>query len=440
MYDSTGNKVNFNKNSLSGYYYANGYTIQGSCNSGYTKVGDVKYTCNNGSWNSSGKCKPKVTVEYFSPYNNVVKSKEFTIGETVNCNNTTFGDPDNSGTKKLCRINGYIVAYEDQSFTAYKPTENNKSFCHGSYIPRDLVNNVDAEINTMNHLIRYYKNNSEYIINKSTYKNNIYNNNSDIKYSSSSGYTFKSEVSLKCVNGKWINSGYIEDCTSYITVPIGVSVVTLEVWGGEGREGRYWYMTFEEMEEIKGGKGGYSKGKYKITSDVDKLYIKRYGNNIGGYTTYITKNIEGDLTDDNVRNNTLIVAGGGGQGGGDSDRIGGDGGGLIGSDGKGKNPGIGGSQVEGGRPGTNYYSSDQYGSKGNGGYYNSYKSAGDGGNGWYGGGAGGRKKIGNSNNDFKIYIYGAGGGGSGYLSSELFDAVSITGGNETGEPRAKISW
>ncbi len=56
MYDSTGNKVNFNKNSLSGYYYANGYTIQGNCNSGYTKVGEIKYTCNNGSWSSSGSC------------------------------------------------------------------------------------------------------------------------------------------------------------------------------------------------------------------------------------------------------------------------------------------------------------------------------------------------------------------------------------------------
>ena len=67
MYNSSGAVVSFNANSVGSYYYADGYTIQGGCNSGYTKVGDVKYTCNNGSWTSSGSCIKKsgsITYNY----------------------------------------------------------------------------------------------------------------------------------------------------------------------------------------------------------------------------------------------------------------------------------------------------------------------------------------------------------------------------------------
>ncbi len=64
--DNTTNYNLANIQNMNNVYYGNNTTLQSSCNSGYTKVGDVKYTCNNGSWESSGRCRKNgpVIFEY----------------------------------------------------------------------------------------------------------------------------------------------------------------------------------------------------------------------------------------------------------------------------------------------------------------------------------------------------------------------------------------
>ena len=221
----------------------------------------------------------------------------------------------------------------------------------------------------------------------------------------------------------------------------------LEVWGAEGGEGSYDYLS------AQGGKGGYSYGTLTLTSDTNVfIYVGGQGQhglknstgspvkggfNGGGNSGYngSSNNNNGGASGGGASDirigvdslySRVIVAGGGGGGGNswsNSAATGGAGGGLNGIDGSSGgqsgasagssnwgSPGGKGSQTSGGVAGSygSYAgSTGSFGQGGNGysGTTNSSAGAG-GGSGWYGGGPGSQGNSAGS---------GGGGGGSGYV-------------------------
>src|SRR5690554_204418 len=197
-----------------------------------------------------------------------------------------------------------------------------------------------------------------------------------------------------------------------VSLPAGL--YEIEMWGANGGGSQ-------------GGVGGYSIGEY--THPGGTLYIVVGGaggtggtpadinggyngggarpnpggatRGSGGGATHVSMS-SGLLTDTTVRNNIVMVAGGAGGGSNAGTGVAG-GGGLIGANSNGTNPGQGGTQTAGGAAGAG--TGGSAGTAGQGGQ--SLDMAGAGGGGWYGGGAGGGSVLGNTSN--------GGGGGSGYV-------------------------
>ena len=199
-----------------------------------------------------------------------------------------------------------------------------------------------------------------------------------------------------------------------LTVPGGVSSVTLEVWGAQGGG----QQTNGNTSAGYGGNGGYSVGTMSVSGgEILYVYVGgegqessalAYGGFNGGGTNYGSGSGEpacggGGATDIRLNGNTLydriIVAGGGGGGGEDSGDQGGYGGGTSGGAG-------------------NVYSyQGTQTSAGTGAVFGIGASAGNdgggGGGGWYGGGTyGGSQTIPSSGSGSDC---NGGSGGSGYV-------------------------
>ncbi|MFB6263525.1 MAG: glycine-rich protein, partial [Bradymonadaceae bacterium] len=220
------------------------------------------------------------------------------------------------------------------------------------------------------------------------------------------------------------------------TVPQGVKVVKIKVWGAEGGGAECCNNNVQD----DGGKGGYAKGILPVTpGETLRIYVGGEGETgRSNRTAQGGFNGGGDGEEwgaggggaSDVRQggsslkDRVIVAGGGGGGncGCPDHGEGGAGGGLKGEDGKGfqgYNPGGGGTQNSGGSAGHSCRS----GSFGKGGSQSSYHNAGGGG-GWYGGGC--------------AYAAG-GGGGSSYLDKKLRKTNTKTGVRD-GDGKIELIW
>ena len=230
------------------------------------------------------------------------------------------------------------------------------------------------------------------------------------------------------------------------TIPAGVSRVQLEVWGAQGGEGSYDYLSADP------GRGGYATGILNVTAgDVLNIYVGGQGQhglvgtqgapvmggfNGGGNSGYNgSSNYDngggsgGGATDVRINSTSLyaraIVAGGGGGGGNSWENTaatGGAGGGENGVNGvsggsAGAAPGTsdwgspgGGGTINAGGVAGSYGgytgTAGSFGLGGNGYTGSTYSAGGGGGGGWYGGGPGSQGNSAGS---------GGGGGGSGYV-------------------------
>jgi hypothetical protein len=219
------------------------------------------------------------------------------------------------------------------------------------------------------------------------------------------------------------------------TVPV-TGTYKLEVWGAEGG-----YNT----TSLNGGKGGYSFGNIKLNgSQIIYIQVGGSGNigngynggglgqAIGGGATHMSTSSGLLNTMSTNTTNILIVAGGGG--GATDGYVGGDGGGISGSDGVGVHPnasttGKGGTQTFGGSGGT----STNYGIAASGGFgyggsgVTSNESGPGGGGGWYGGGG--------------TPVGGGAGGGSGHLSQSFISGTTdMQNGIRFGNGYARITF
>jgi len=222
----------------------------------------------------------------------------------------------------------------------------------------------------------------------------------------------------------------------------------LEVWGAQGGS-IYW------DSRMIGGLGGYSKGEYHLFQEKIFICVGQQGvgrnppipasyngggsvntglgpgdhqSASGGGASHISF-VNGTI-DQLQKNDLLIVAGGGGGAYSHNERAyswaGGSGGGLTGGDpyrigGGGGYPGNGGTQTSGGT---------YNGKFGIGGTPPEGSHGSAGGGGLYGGG-GSRGNTGGNGNS-------GGGGGSGYLSDNLWNALT-TNGEKTGNGFIKIT-
>lgn len=214
------------------------------------------------------------------------------------------------------------------------------------------------------------------------------------------------------------------------TVPNGVSLVTLKVWGAQGGDSQ---ACNPNPIQTDGGLGGYSEANYNvIPGQILRVYVGGKGNSNGtagwngGGSGGQFGSGGGGATDIRttvgVLASRLIVGGGGGAGntGCPNAGAGGNGGGFNGTVGTsliGNTGGGGGGQASGGSAGT---APSQAGSFGNGGGVFGQNIAGGGG-GWYGGGAAFRA---------------GGGGGSSYVGGGQL-AVTIAG-QRSGNGQARI--
>ena len=375
---------------MNNVYYGNNTTLQSSCNSGYFKVGEIKYTCNNGNWNKSGNC---VKVCNGGPTSTVANSSIV------------------SGSGNMYNSDGAVVSFN--------------------------ANGVDNY---------YYA--DGYTINGGC--DSGYTKIEDVKYTCNDGSWSSSGSCIKKSGS--ITYNFIDDTVQSFKPSdhnlVNGDVITLEVWGAEGLSietsdygGKGSY----------GGRGGHSKGKYIIKDSNKTLYIVvggqgRYdtvvqgGYEVNGYNnckgtktnyggggaTHIST-VSGTLDNENVWNNVIIVAGGGGAGSGIGEHSGGSGGGLNGGNGSGIFGGSGGTQMEGGKSNCWDDPSDKpSGKKGCGASKYNKKTAEfiSGGGGYYGGGG---------NN-----YYNGSGGGSGYIGG-VIDGTTENG-KQSGNGMAKISW
>ena len=266
-----------------------------------------------------------------------------------------------------------------------------------------------------------------------------------------------------CNNGNWTSSGSCIKKSGSITYNytggvqsfkpsdhnlVNGDVIILEVWGAQG------YDYFRGTSK-KGGKGGYSKGKYTIKDTSKTLYIvigregsiTKGGYNGGGFrkkTSFLSDEIleaasgggathisteSGTLDNESVWNNVIIVAGGGG-----GSYTAGSGGGLesesVTCPGHSSWKAYGASQTRAGENNRDYQL--DLGGKGFGGFY--INAAGGGG--YYGGGA--SYFIKSTSNSSTICSLAT--GGSGYIGG-LDNGTGVSeGGKREGNGMAKISW
>ena len=222
-------------------------------------------------------------------------------------------------------------------------------------------------------------------------------------------------------------------CSSIFKLLMKAGKYKLECIGASGGKG-----IFKE-----GGCGGYSSGVLSLSEDSSLfLFIGGQGSSISGQSkAYVPGGFNGGgrgqtgdgelaagsgggctdirLNSENLKDRIIVAGGGGGSAGFDSDghdSKGGDGGGIIGSDGTGcysnrdeNKYGTGGSQEKPGicaHNGEGKNGENNVGGDGKG----SGSSGGGGGGGYYGGGGG---------------YYAAGGGGSGYVSDKLESGYGI---------------
>ena len=445
------------------YFVTNGTKIEASCASGYQEIdknniildgnnsnidkGGHYYECVNGTWTARGGC--AIKVDYYSPrlYDDANKngtisvSKYVKIGDSITCNSETFNisDPDN-GTLKICAIGGYRVASDGQTFTVSVPT--NHTFCHKSYIPRDLGVGLNGSVGVDGWC-------DDWITND-TYKGVGANVSNGSSFSIEHTYSnVSASGTLICNNGTWkVGSGSMTFeytgtidtfCAPYGLKDAGKSI-TFELWGAQGG-GSY------------GGKGGYTKGVMNsgnyINGTTYYVAVGQYSQkgsltnafngggrcgdrdgttyHSGGGATHVAAN-DGVLSSlENNKTAVLLVAGGGGGNGANFD--------LnkycgSGSGGGGNNNGDDGSSGNGGKGGTQEAGGDGIGGEASG----SFGKGADcseghycfgGGGGYYGGGA--------------SSMTGGAGGGSGYCNTSKF-TCSGSNGQRSGNGYVKISW
>lgn len=209
-----------------------------------------------------------------------------------------------------------------------------------------------------------------------------------------------------------------------------------------------------------GGKGGYSTGRVKFTSNT-ALYIgvgqqgiqngstltggyngggngaygSSGGGSGGGGATHIAKsNNRGVLANYNSYRTEVLLVGGGG-GGVATTALGGSGGGTNGGNehrqyAPSGYDGYGGTQTAGGAKGASNASAGSFGKGGNA-YTDGNRSAGGGGGGWFGGGGGYGGSIAGYD--------GNGGGGSGYIGGVTSGTGSTSNGQRSGNGYAEIT-
>jgi hypothetical protein len=215
------------------------------------------------------------------------------------------------------------------------------------------------------------------------------------------------------------------------TVPAGITFVTLECWGAQGRISGY----------ADGGYGGYAKANLIVAAgQVLSVFVGgSSASSLGGWngggaggTGSPSGGGGGGMTDVRVGgtalSNIVICAGGGGGGGGGTPvtagaNQGGDGGGASGTDG-GWNGGGGKGSATGG------YAAGQGGDGGN----NGTTSAGGG-----GGGGGLWGGFGCTDISSGAVPAGGGGGGSGVLTSSLVAGGVMYTGVQTGSGQVRIT-
>ena len=469
------------------YFFTNGTKIEANCNSGYTEVdknnktsgetdydtGGHYYECENGKWVARGGC--KIPVTYMSPRNNTTTTKYFNNGEKITCTSSTFYNPDKDpdlGTKKVCKVNGYIVSHDGETFTIDVNTKQAK-YCHGSTIPYDLSGNLNASFTITGW--------ASGLKTKDTYKTTVTAVNGNITITDSNGGTSKAESSVICQeDGTWkLGSGYMSldynGETDYVfMIPHGSKKsnksYTIELYGAQGGDTTY------------GGKGGYTKLVSQLGNkfnDGTKLYPvvggkgsgpgSSYtgGHNGGGEGSHFHSNnkdggggggathiatASGLLSSLSGNKSAIIAVAGGGGGAGYSTGSlsgkvnGGAGGGSNSNGSNGYNTCFGWSGKTDSREVNLLGHSDNSacsntstpGNFGVGGraYDSNCSSAdhacGGGGGGYYGGGGAGR-------NCSTGYTESGGGGGSGYCNTSL-GTCSGSNGQRSGNGYIKITW
>jgi hypothetical protein len=220
-----------------------------------------------------------------------------------------------------------------------------------------------------------------------------------------------------------------------LTIPSGVTDITIKAWGAGGGGGYYYGSGI-----FGGGSGGFAQGTISVTpGQVYKVVVGGGGGNPsggangggdGGYSYYGYGGggggYSGVFLSSVTQANAIIIAGGGG-GGGEQDEIytgspGGGGGGYFGGGGGGC-ANSGGTQTGGGV--SCGYPEGTAGSAlqgGNGSSGNLYFAGGGGGGGYFGGGGGGNSWGGG---------YG-GGGGSGFVHSSARNTQNLVGSGSSG--------
>ena len=447
------------------YFMTNGAKIEANCVSGSIEVdknnvaesdssadkGGHYYECVNGTWTARGGC--QVKLDYYSPKlyddinntGNIALTKNVKVGDTITCDFESFGISDpNSGTLKICAINGYRVAVDGESFTVSVPT--NHTFCHKSYIPRDLGAGLNGSVGVDGWC-------DDWITND-TYKGvgaNVSNGSSFVTGHNDTNVS--TSTTLVCNNGTWkVGSGSITFeytgsvktfCAPYGLKDAGKSI-TFELWGASSAVGN-----------VK-GYGGYTKGVMGsgVYSNMQKFYVVvgqegregslinafngggKSGSREGTMKYYSGAGATHIATESGVlsslesnKSAVLLVAGGSG-GNVSSWRYSfgynaGNGGGGNNSGGDGGNDGGKGGTQEAGGSGSGM--SVTSGSFGRGADCASNTYCWGGGGGYYGGGAA-------SDSD-----RGGAGGGSGYCNTSKF-TCSGENGKRDGNGRVVISW
>ena len=210
------------------------------------------------------------------------------------------------------------------------------------------------------------------------------------------------------------SSTFIASGTYSFTVPIGISSINVQLWGG--------YTT-----EIGSGYGGYVSGTLVVTPGETLGIIVNEG---GGITGSSPDGGNGGGRAAIQRSSADVVTAGGGGGYGKGPFSGGAGGGTTGQAGSGGSGdfgtvtgGGGGTQSAGGAAGTGDFNGNA-GSQYTGGSAG-VAPGGGGGGGYYGGGGGGYSF------DNSVGGGGGGGGGSSYISTLIGTVVNSQGGNST---------
>ena len=354
-----------------------------------------------------------------SPRNGATKTSYFNNGQSITCNPTTFGisDPD-SGTVKLCKIKGYTVAKDGETFTVNVNANINK-YCHGSTIPYDLSGDVNASVSLNGW--------ASDLITKDTYKTSTASVNGNItKTNDGNNNTSYSSGSVICQSdGTWrLGSGqmtlnYTESIVYAFKIPAGSKKsnksFTIELWGAQGGSPNIYnyggYGGYTKIVSQLGNKFGDGAVLYPVVGGRPNGGTGGYnggGNSASGFSgggaTHIATK-QGLLSSlSGSKSSVIAVAGGGG-----------------------------------GTGGVNPYMSQGGGNNNTGGSGSSCNA-----NGTFGKGANGNGPAGGGGytGGCSTYTTGGnfnGGGGSGYCNTS-YGSCSGSNGARSGNGYAKISW